>query len=86
MKAESGESLKHFKDIKHSADVYEQGYLDTSPSSAFDLEDWDTHQELEDWGFTHKGKHMKKLGKPRYHEIGPDGEPVMPVQSTIHSA
>ena len=23
---------------------------------------------------------------PRYHEIGPDGQPVMPVQTTIHSA
>ena len=81
MKAESDETLKHFKGSKHQPDIYDEGSFYTSPSTEFDLEDWDSHREIEDWGFD---KSKRKL-MPRFHEIGPDGEPVIPL-TDIHAA
>ena len=70
MKAESDETLKHFKGSKHQPDIYyDEGSFYTSPSSEFDLEDWDSHREVEDWGFDQS----KRKLMPRFHEIGPDG-------------
>ena len=94
--------MKEFKDIRHEPDVTESGTLVTSPAHEFDLEDWDTHRELEDFEFSDPKKVRKakrkaekeayKLAKkgilkPRFHEFGPDGQPIVAQQPVdIHSA
>ena len=85
VKAKPDKSLKHFADVRHEPDVYEGGALQTSPEIDFDLDDWDSHQEVRDWGFKEDKKYRKKMAKmekkglgikSKYHEFGPDGEPV----------
>ena len=46
MKAGSDKSLKHFKGVKHEPDLFDEETLLVSPSTAFDLEDWDVHREV----------------------------------------
>ena len=52
MKAKADKKLKHFKQSKHEEDIYKKHQpIQVSPSTAFDLEDWDTHQELADFEY-----------------------------------
>ena len=84
IKAHPDRSIEHFRSIKHEPDVFGEGPMMTSPGSEFELQDWDSHKAVEAWGFEDKKKGLM----PKYHQFGPDGQPVAGQQTRgdIHSA